>query len=316
VVSVSYLMSLGRTLPNFVDLNLPYPNTTRTFTVVGGKFDGQSFSTPFISSAAGLPGNTRPIATVGGGGVTQILETNSTSKSKYYALVLQANRRFTKGLQFQINYTRSQAIDSGQRSGTFAPGTPTAFTGFPSGQDVGLSDLDIPNRFVASGVWAPEKTFGFAKSGVGHAIFEGFQIAPIITVASGRTVTEFISGGSGNVGGVANGMLGSGGPTRAFFIPRNSFRRQKTATFDLRLSKRIRLTEKTNIELLGEAFNVFNRSNITFLENTLYILNNTTSTLTLNSGQTGILPFLTTSEVNNTTIFTPRSVQLAVRFNF
>ena len=316
VVSVSYLMSLGRELPNFVDLNLPYPNTTRTFTVVGGKFDGQSFSTPFISAAAGLPGNTRPIATVGGAGVTQILETNSTSRSKYNALVLQANRRFTKGLQFQINYTWSQAIDSGQRSGTFAPGTPTVFTGFPSGQDVGLSDLDIPRRFVASGVWSPEKTFSFAKSGVGHMIFEGFQIAPIVTIASGRTVTEFISGGSGNVGGVANGMLGSGGPTRAFFLPRNSFRRAKTATFDLRLSKRFRITEKTNVELLGEAFNVFNRSNITFLENTLYILNNATSTLTLNSGQTGILPFLTTSEVNNTTIYQPRSVQFSVRFNF
>ena len=71
-----------------------------------------------------------------------------------------------------------------------------------------------------------------------------------------------------------------------------------------------------NLEILGEGFNIFNRSNITALENTLYIFNNAASTLTLNTGQTGILPFLTTSEVNNTTVYQPRSVQFAARFNF
>jgi len=45
-------------------------------------------------------------------------------------------------------------------------------------------------------------------------------------------------------------MLGSGGPTRAFFIPRNNFRRPKTVTVDMRLSKRIRFNEKMNLELL------------------------------------------------------------------
>ena len=309
VVSFSYLMSQGRELPQFVDLNLPIPVSSRTYTVIGGAFDGRSFSTPFITGA-------RPIASVGAFGVGQILETSSTSRSKYNALVLQANRRLTKGLQFQTNYTYSHATDAGQRSSTFSPSSPTVLNGFDSGSDVGKSDLDIPHRFVASAVWQPEKTFDFAKSGAGKAIFSGFQIAPIVTISSGRTVTEFISGGSGNVGGTANGLLGSGGPTRAFFIPRNSFRRPKTATIDLRLSKRFKFNEKMNLELVGEGFNLFNRANVTQLENTLYIFNNAASTLTLNTGQTGITPFLGTTEVNNTTVYGPRQVQFAARFNF
>jgi len=56
--------------------------------------------------------------------------------------------------------------------------------------------------------------------------------------------------------------------------------------------------------------------NVTALENTLYIFNNPASTLTLNTGQTGISPFLRTTEVNNTTVYGPRQVQFAARFNF
>ena len=49
VVSASYLMSLGRKLPTFVDVNLPFPTQTRTFTVVGGDLDGQQFTIPRFS---------------------------------------------------------------------------------------------------------------------------------------------------------------------------------------------------------------------------------------------------------------------------
>ncbi|MBA3765454.1 MAG: TonB-dependent receptor [Acidobacteria bacterium] len=252
VASISYLYSGGRDLPVFVDLNLPNPTATRTYTVVGGDFDGQSFTTPFFAGA-------RPISNV-----RQILEAQSTSKSTYNALVLQINRRMTNGLQFQANYTFSKATDIGQSFSTFAPTstTPSVFSNpFDPGLDDGRSNNDIPHRFVASAVWEVGKYFGLENSKVGRAIFSGFQIAPIVAITSGRTISGTIGSNpsaGGTLGGTAVGLLGSGGPSRAFFIERNSFRRPSTATVDLRVSKRFRFTETMNLEVLAEAFNLFN----------------------------------------------------------
>ena len=310
VVSVSYLYSGGRNLTAYVDLNLPNPTATRTYTVIGGEFDGQTFTTPFFAGA-------RPISNFG-----QILETQSSSTSRYDALVLQANRRMTKGLQVQANYTFSRALDVGQRFGTFAPSGPTFTNPFDVNLDKGRSDNDIPHRFVASAVWVVGESLGLGNTRAGRLLFGGFQIAPIVNIASGRTVAGSIGsnpGAGGNLGGTASGLLGSGGPSRAFFIERNSFRRPKTATVDLRLSRRFRFTETMSLELLAEAFNLFNRANITDVTTTLFAFSGasaTGGTLTANTTPDRTTPFLTPQEINNTTIFTPRQVQLALRFHF
>lgn len=303
VISASYLFSAGRALPQFVDLNLPNPTGTRTFTVVGGDLNGQSFTTPFFAGA-------RPISNFG-----RILEIQGASRSRYNALVLQANRRFTNGLQFQANYTFSKATDRGQRSGTFAPSFPSVQNPFDPSLDEGRSDFDIPHRFVASAVYAIGTPFGLEDSRVGRAIFGGFQIAPIVTISSGRPVTPDISGAF-PTGGTQAGLTGSGGPFAPFFIERNSFRRPTTATVDLRVSRRFRITEEMNIEVLAEAFNLFNRSNVTDAEDIFFTLNAATNTLTFNDGSGNFQPFLTPQALNNNTIFRERQVQLALRFQF
>jgi outer membrane receptor protein involved in Fe transport len=312
VASISYLYSGGRNLPAYADLNLPNPTATRTYTIVGGELDGQSFTTPFFSGA-------RPISNVG-----QILETQSSSESEYNALVLQVNRRMTNGLQFQANYTFSKAEDLGQRFGTFAPSGPTFSNPFDPELDKGLSDNDIPHRFVVSAVWVPGRSFGLEKTRAGQLLFSGFQIAPIVNIASGRTIAGSIGsnpGAGGTLGGTSSGLLGSGGPSRAFFIERNSFRRPRTATVDLRVSRRFGITETMNFEILAEAFNLFNHSNVTDVSATLFNFGSATATggtLTSNTTPDRTLPFLrTTAEgINNTTIFTPRQIQLSARFNF
>lgn len=312
-VSISYVFSGGRNLPAYIDVNLPLPTATRRYTVVNGPLSGQQFTTPFFTGA-------RPISNVG-----QVLETQSIGESKYHALVLQANRRFTNGLQFQINYTFSRASDTGQRFSTFAPSSPTVSNPFDTGLDWGLSDNDIPHRFVASVVWAPGQTFaGLENSTVGRAIFKGFQMGLIFNQQSGRTVAGSIGSNpsaGGTLGGTSTGLLGSGGPSRAFFVPRNSFRRPYTQTVDLRLSKRIRFKESMSLEFLAEAFNLLNRANITDVSATLYQFGSATAAggvLTSNETPDRTLPFLRepADGLNNTTIFTPRQVQLSVRFEF
>ncbi len=155
-------------------------------------------------------------------------------------------------------------------------------------------------------------------------LFDGFTISPIVNLASGRTISGTIGSNpnaGGTLGGTSSGLLGSGGPSRAFFIERNSFRRPMTATVDLRLSKRFGFTEDVNLEFIAEAFNLFNRANVTDVSATLFAFSNATATggtLTSNTTPDRTLPFLrTTAEgINNTTIFTPRQIQLSLRLNF
>ena len=309
VVSASYLFSAGRNLAAFIDQNLPNPTGTRTYTVVGGEFDGQTFTTPFITGA-------RPISNFG-----RILEIQSSSRSRYNALVLQLNRRLTDGLQFQVNYTFSKATDRGQRSDTFAPSFASVINPFDPEIEEGRSILDIPHRFVASAVYAIGTPFGLENSRVGRAIFGGFQIAPIVIISSGRLETNTVTNVSGTPSvaslGTAGGLTGGGGPFRAFFVERNPLRRPTTATVDLRLSRRFRITETMNLEALIEGFNLFNRSNVTDVEETMFALNANTNTLTFNSAGVGSnLPFGATTALNNTTIFRERQIQIAFRFQF
>jgi hypothetical protein len=294
-ISVSYLFNFGRKIPAFVDLNLPFPTTTRTYKVVGGDLDGQTFTTPFFASP-------RPISNF-----AAIIEVQGSAKSSYHALVVQANRRFSNGLQFQTSYTWAHAEDEGQQLGTFAPTFPTVSNPFDRSIDKGRSDLDIKHRFVASAVWDIGDSLGW-ESGVAGAIFKGFQLAPIVSISSGRSVTGFVS--ASPTGGASTGLLGSGNPQRAWFLPRGADTRPSTATVDLRASKRFHFGESMSLEVLGEAFNLFNRSNFTGITDQVFSFTASSNTLTFNPA------YLTPTTINNTINYTPRQIQLGVRFHF
>lgn len=302
VVSVSGLLSIGRNLPTFVDTNLRLPTATTTFTVNGGPLDGQTLTVPRFTG-------TRPNTNFGG-----ITEIRDTIGSDYYGLVLQANRRLTKGLQFQASYTFSKATDNGQTSQTFTnPNVP--LNPFDLDAERGTSNLDIPHRFVASAVYAPGTLFGLGRgSNFGRAIFGGFTIAPIVTIQSGTPYSFGVSGSlpTGAVG-VSSGILGAGGASRLPNFERNTNRLPYVFNVDLRLSRRFRLTETANIEVFAEAFNLFNRLNVTGVASTsAYTIGGTAAApiLTYNATTFGV-----PSEAGNS-IFRERQIQFAARFQF
>ncbi|HVS80890.1 MAG TPA: hypothetical protein VHE60_04085 [Pyrinomonadaceae bacterium] len=72
---------------------------------------------------------------------------------------------------------------------------------------------------------------------------------------------------------------------------------------------RFDIGEKAKIEVLGEAFNFFNRTQVTNVNTTLYNLSG--STLTFNT----LGPFGATTGADSS-LFRERQVQLAVRFEF
>ena len=302
VVSASYLLSVGRHLPTFIDINLPAPITNPTpFTVVGGPFDGQSFTLPIFAT----PGGVRPNSNFGA--ITQI---QSDVDSQYDGLVLQLNRRFTRGLQFQTNYTLARATDSGQGSVTFTQ-TNSPYNPFERQLERGTSNFDIRHRFVASAVYSPENLFGLAEDGFGRAIFNGFTFAPIVTISSGAPYSAGTSGNATAPAGttrIGAGIIGSGGTFRVPFIERNAFRLPATAVVDLRVSRRFNFRETMNLEILAEAFNLFNRRNVTGVTTTAYQV--TGSSLIYQQATFGV------PTAASNTVFTERQIQLGVRFSF
>lgn len=298
VVSASFLFSLGRKLPTFLDRNLTPPTTTRVYNVVGGPFGGQSFTGPVITTP-------RPNA-----GYGQMTEVASIVKSDYTALVLQANRRFTDGLQFMISYTRSHATDSNQNSATFTQGNSPSNV-FDLSSEGGTSNLDVPHKFVASVVWSPTPIASGSDNKVAKWLLNDWTIAPIYQYFTGRPFDATVSG---NVTGGVNGVNGSQGSTRFPFVARNFFRQPNIWNVDLRISRRFSITENVKVEFLSEFFNLFNRTQVTGVNGAAYTLTNVGATSTLTFNTTPV----TFNVINGTssTIFRERQVQFAARFQF
>ncbi|MEP6945089.1 MAG: TonB-dependent receptor [Acidobacteriota bacterium] len=294
VVSFSAMFSRGRDLPTFVDTNLPAPAGTTTYTFNGGQFAGQTVTVPKYS---GLRPNTN---------FGRITEIQSTIHSSYQGYVVQLNRRMTNGLQFQTSYTYSRARDNNQGSVTFStPNVPLDVNNLAL--DEGVSNFDVPHRFVASLVYAPRTLFSLGGgSKVGRAILGGWSIAPIVVGASGNPYSYNVSG---NVsGGISTGILGAGGANRLTNVARNRLRTPSTWNTDLRISRRFRFTESTNLEILGEAFNLFNRFQVTGVGTTAYSISGTT----LNYQTT---TFGVPSAAGNS-IIRERQIQFSARLSF
>ena len=313
VVSVSYLGSRGRSLTTFVDENLPAPiNTNYTFS--GGLLDGQTITLPFFRRTTAA-NNGRP--DIRFGAITQI---RSDITSRYDAIVLQANRRLTNGLQFQTHYTFSRSKDNGQNSQTFtfSQGRLNPFDGVYDGE--GRSNNDVPHRFVVSAVWNPS-VGGLENSAVGRAIFNGWTIAPIFVAQSGNPYTATFNGNlSTNTtfpntasNPIAGGLTGSGGGSRIPLFERNAFRQERLINLDLRVSRRFRFTESMNLEFLAEAFNIFNRFQVTGANTAAYAISGTSS---INGTTlTPLTAFGAVTSAGNS-IYRERQIQLAARFQF
>ena len=293
VVSASYIGSLGRSLPTFVDQNLVRTGASADFTLVGGPNSGQTFSVPLAARTS-----------FGGQAVTEI---QSSVKSRYNALVLQANRRFTAGLQFQASYTLARATDIGQTSAAF-PANNSPLDVFDRSFDSGTSNFDVRHKFVVSAVYAPTFYKGSSRS-IYNYLLNGYSIAPIYVFYSGRPYDGGVSGASLN---------GTFGDNRLPIIQRNSFRLPNVQNLDVRLSKRFRFTERYNLELLAEGFNVFNRTNVFNVNTTLYTRGATVvgQPTPLNFNQTnGVANFGQVTGADST-LYRERQIQFAARFQF
>ncbi len=297
MMSVSYVGSAGRNLPLFIDTNLPAPSGTVSYAAIGGPLDGQTVTTPIFTGA-------RPNTNFG-----RITTVSPLVDSKYNGLVLQVNRRLSRGLQFQASYTEARATDNGQSSQTFTSAN-NVLNPFDLGLEEGTSNFEIRHRFVANAIWISKVG---AEGSTLNAILSGFTISPTFATSSGVPYTATLTGNTPNTTRVFTGVLGAGGSNRLPSIPRNAYKLPKTANFDLRISRGFNLAGSQKAEVLVDIFNVTNRLNYTAVNSLMYTVGGTVAAPTLTYNPT----FQTLTNANsNYFVFTPRQVQLALRYTF
>jgi hypothetical protein len=329
VVSISYLGSFGRSLPDFVDINTGAPTTTITYTVgAGGPLTAGTYTTPLYATVRTTPSG-GPSTTVSPrlnsnfGAMSEIF---SGVSSNYNALALQFNRRMTNHLQVMASYTWAHSLDYGQNATTFSDTNdllvPTDIRG-----EYGNSIFDVRNRFVASAVaespWHAPGLLGYlVNDWLLAPIYSSQSGLPYSLVTSGTpsfTTPADASGTTTTYSGLGASINGSNGRKGIDVIGRNSFRQKRTINMDLRLSKRVRFGERYAVELLGEAFNIFNHQNVTVVNNTGYIIGSTAvdpvtkavnATLNFNSS------FGSVSNTNSNFAFSSRQIQIGFRFLF
>ena len=206
----------------------------------------RNVNVPTVPASAGIPNLGRPDPNWG-----NIARFESSGKSNYDGMVVSYNQRATRWASLRVSYTLSKTIDD---AGNFF--FSSVQNNFDINDDRGLSDNDQRHRLVISGsLEAPEqnKATGFQR------FLNGFQLGYIFTYAS-RLPFNVLVGSDRN--------FDTNNNDRPLGVGRNTGRGFDLASLDLRLSRRFELTERVDLQLLAEGFNVLNRSNLGIPNNT------------------------------------------------
>lgn len=214
---------------------------------------------------------------------SSVLEMASWATSNYQSGQFTVEKRFSKGLQFQSNYTYSKSLDSAS-IGTLA------FTGsvadpFNMRNNRGWSAFNFPHVWVNNFVWELPQLSGanpFAKQVIG-----GWQLSGIWRMQSGAPF-GIRPGSGGNrslaqIGGdradyvpgqsisvhqgskddwlnqfFSTGAFAPNAPGTFGNTPRALFQGPRTDSWDLGLSKNFRFKERYRLQFRWEMFNAFN----------------------------------------------------------
>jgi hypothetical protein len=315
VLNVSYLGGLARELPNFVDLNLD-PTTVKTDTITfkgGGPIpDGTVVQVPTYT-AYGNQALFGALATK----FQAITEAVSNINSSYNALVFETKTRNFYGVEADVNYTWSHALDYSQNALTQGSGNNVYDPYGSLRSNYGNSNYNVPNRFVAYALYHfPNVHRGdWVKYVANQWTFsDAFQIQ------NGLPYSVSLSGTPS--GAKLSGLNGSGGQTyiptgviSGFGIGRNTLSVRRGIVDDIRVVKGIPITEHKALELRADLFNVANHPNVGGIGSTAYIFNSA-GTL-VNNAQYQPTTFGVPTSINSSGFsFTPREIQISARLTF
>ncbi|MET0216113.1 MAG: hypothetical protein ABW292_24095, partial [Vicinamibacterales bacterium] len=217
----------------------------------------------------------------------QINMVTSTSKSNYQGGTVSLRRNFQRGWTLQGAYTFGKAMNDAD----IAVGT----TAFQDAADLGaewaLAGYDVTHKLALAGVW--EMPFFRNHTGLTRTLLGGWQLAGSAILQSGNPINVTNSAAfprgdfnaDGNAGDRPNAPTGNiktsgwsqeeylAGIFKASDFPvpapgtngnlvRNAYRGPGYADVSLSLSKKFMLTARVNAEFRVDAFNAFNRINL------------------------------------------------------
>jgi hypothetical protein len=220
---------------------------------------------------------------------SDVYQQESSGNSIYHGMTLSVSSRFARHFSFLSSYTWSHAIDDATDFVTLL----TPQNNRRPDLERSNSTLDQRHRWVTSAIF--ESPFKWTDRGWHRKLLADFVVAPIIEIASGRPYTV-LTGSDFNLDfrsttdrpsvgttGVASPFipgvnftapnvcgqavaLGTNSISPPFGcdgnLGRNTFTRGGFASVDLRISRSLRLRERLKLEILGDAFNLFNRFNV------------------------------------------------------
>jgi hypothetical protein len=316
-VAISYLNVHGEHLIRALDVNLPPPValTYPIFDSTGSIFQGgfytvdsfatwqftQSLTCPFPPCINPLG---RPIAQLGA-----IDEFQSAATSYYNGGTLSINRRVTRGTYLRFSYTYARAIDDGQDA--LVAGQPaTVQNSYDPAAERGPSTTDQRQRLVAA-VSVEPRPFHRSHELLGR-FMNDWKLSTVVNYGSGRPVTATVAGDPNQDGNDLNDRLPG--------YSRNAFTGPDYATADLRLTRKIRITERCRVDFTAESFNLFNRDNqrVTITSDGLVA---PASTFVQDSVTTGVAPYpgyytLPTNFMKPDAAFAPRQIQFGLKLVF
>ncbi|HEV2964865.1 MAG TPA: TonB-dependent receptor [Candidatus Angelobacter sp.] len=237
--------------PRAIDTNL-LPAAPITSLVAGTN------GLPFQNWSGAVPGSPCAVAS-NCFAIPAILQTNvytSTAASLYEGGILEVKKRFSQNLTLIGNYTYSHAWDDTTdfNSDFEASNQITLF------KERSLSAFDQRHKIVVAGILdSPWKSTKDAS--LGEKIFGNFQLSPIVRYNSSRPFNLLAGTNVNNDRHSTNDRPPGAG--------RNTGVGPNLVTFDMRVSRQFKLTEKANMQFMAEGFNIFNRTNFASVNNTV-----------------------------------------------
>ncbi len=282
--AMEYNLGIEQQLPGSMILNLHY---------VGSLDRHQGINPAANTAMAPGPGSLvsrgQPYPQYGGGAIGY--EENAGSGS-YNALQAALKRNFSSGLEFSASYTWSKSMDT--QSDVYGPSAPQNFYDLKA--DWGPSNYDLRNLFIFGGVYVLPigrgKTFLSNPNRFVEALVDNWNVGAIVSLHSGEAFDCNAGGDIANVGGgdqrcnkIGNPYRGSGfnrtktnwlNPVSFTTIPytfgtehRNDLVGPSYKDVDFNVFKDFRLTERLNLQLRAESFNLLNHTNFNVPNDTL-----------------------------------------------
>jgi hypothetical protein len=202
---------------------------------------------------------------------------SSIGNSIYHGMTTSLTKRYSNGLQFQVNYTWSKTMDDVIDFASFqAWYRPSRLNTYRT-----TSVFDVPHILVANAVYTtPYK----ANEGSWFTrVLADISVAPILTVRSGLP----FSVRTPSLVNKINGQTVDNNFAIPFGASRDNNRGAAYATTDMRFTKAIFLNRERGIrvDFIVEGTNIFNRTNFNAV-NDVFDANGFTSAVTLANGQT------------------------------